>query len=55
MLHALLAILRSSWLLELAGAGLLVAGAAEAWGAPAAMGVGGACLLLKAAELEGKE
>lgn len=55
MIRALLVILRAFtavWLIELVGAGLVVAGAAIAWGLAAALAVGGAFLLLKAFELE---
>ena len=56
MVKALLAILtalRAAWLIELAGAALIVAGVYLAWGVAAALGAGGAALVLKAYELEG--
>lgn len=56
MIRALLAILRALlavWLVELVGAGLIVAGVAIAWGLAAALATSGAFLLLKAFELEG--
>lgn len=56
MIRALIAILRSlrhAWLLELAGAGLIVGGLYEAWGVAAALIGGGVGLLLKAFEIDG--
>lgn len=56
MVKALLAVvdtLRSAWLIELVGAGLIVAGVAVAWGLAAALVAGGVALVLKAFELEG--
>lgn len=55
MVKALLAIgraLRQAWLVELAGAGLIVAGVYEAWGTDAALIAGGSALVLKAYELD---
>ena len=54
MLKALLVIVRAvpAWLLELAGACLVVAGVHQGWGVPAALVVGGAALILKAFELD---
>lgn len=55
MIRALLAVLRALtavWLIELAGAGLVIAGVAIAWGLAAALGAGGGFLLLKAFELD---
>lgn len=55
MLKALLAVLgalRSAWLIELAGAALIVAGVYLAWGLAAALAAGGVALVLKAFELE---
>jgi hypothetical protein len=57
MLNALLVIvraLRKSWLLELVGAALIVAGVHEAWGVAAALAAAGIALVLKAAEVEAK-
>lgn len=56
MVKALLAVvevLRSAWLIELVGAGLIVAGVAVAWGLAAALCAGGVALVLKAFELDG--
>jgi hypothetical protein len=58
MVRALLAVvgvLRSSWLIELVGAGLIVAGVYRAWGDAAALGAAGVALVLKAFEIEGRE
>lgn len=55
MVKALLAIgrsLRSAWLFELAGAGLLVGGLYEIKGAGAALIGAGACALAKSAEFD---
>jgi hypothetical protein len=52
-LLALVAFLRSAWLIELVGAGLIVAGVAVAWGLSAALIAGGVALVLKAFELDG--
>ena len=55
MIRALLVIvraLRRAWLVELAGAVLIVAGIYLAWELPAALAAGGVALLLKAFELE---
>ena len=52
-LLALVGVLRSAWLIELAGAGLIVAGVAVAWGLSAALIAGGVALVLKAFELDG--
>jgi hypothetical protein len=55
MLRALLVVvgwLRSAWLVELAGAGLIVAGVHQAWGVAAALCAAGVFLLLKAYEIE---
>lgn len=59
MVRALLAIVKaiqSVWVLELAGAGLAVAGAAVEWGAAVALMLAGGLLLLKAFDvsLEGR-
>ena len=57
MVKALLvvvAMLRSAWLIEVAGAGLIVAGVAVGWGLAAALIAGGLCLVLKAFELESR-
>ena len=53
-LLAVVAVLRSAWLIELVGAGLIVAGVHEEWGVPAALIVGGVFLLLKAFELDSR-
>ena len=53
-LVAILNLLRSAWLIELVGAGLLVAAAYEAWGDAAALGVAGAAMVLKAFELDAR-
>lgn len=55
MFNALLAVIRavrSAWLIELAGAALIVAGVGLAWGVAAALAAGGVALVLKAYELE---
>lgn len=55
MIRALLVLgraLKAIWLVELAGAALIVAGIYLAWGLPAALVAGGVALLLKAFELE---
>lgn len=55
MLKALLSILnvlRSAWLLEATGAGLIVYGVHEAWGRPEAFVTAGVALVLKAFELD---
>lgn len=55
MVKALLALvnaLRSAWLFETIGAGLIVWGVYIAWGLAAALVVGGSALLLKAFEWE---
>lgn len=57
MVRALLAVvglLRSAWLIEAAGACLIVAGVHVAWGAAAALVAGGVALVLKAFELESR-
>lgn len=57
MVRALLVVgrwLRSAWLVELVGAGLLTAAAFEAWGLAAGLGTAGAGLVLKAFELDGE-
>lgn len=51
-LLALVAVLRSAWLIELVGAGLIVAGIYIAWGLAAALVAGGSALVLKAYELD---
>ncbi len=51
-LLALVGVLRSAWLIELVGAGLIVAGVYEAWGGAAALVAGGSALVLKAFELD---
>ncbi len=51
-LLALVGVLRSAWLVELVGAGLIVAGVAVAWGLAAALVAGGSALVLKAYELD---
>lgn len=56
MVKALLAVvevLRSAWLIELVGAGLIVAGVYEWEGLAAALIAGGVALVLKAYELDG--
>ena len=53
-LLAVVAVLRSAWLIELAGAGLIVWGVYEEWGTPQALIVGGVFLLLKAFELDSR-
>ena len=53
-LIALVGVLRSAWLVEAAGAALIVWGVSEEWGtAPAAI-AGGSALILKAFELDGR-
>jgi hypothetical protein len=55
MLKALLDIgrrLRSAWLIEFAGACLIVAGVYEAWGTDAALIAGGTALVLKAYDVQ---
>lgn len=57
MIKTLLAIgrsLRSAWLFELAGAGLLVGGLYEIHGTGAALIGAGACALVKSAEYDAK-
>ena len=57
MVKALLAVidvLRSAWLIELVGAGLIVAACAVAWGLAAALAAAGVALVLKAFELDTK-
>lgn len=57
MVRALLAlvnVVRSAWLVELVGAGLIVAGVFVAWGTAAALVTAGVALVLKAFELEGE-
>lgn len=54
-LLALLRALRSAPLIEAAGAGLVVAACAIAWGLAAALGAAGTALLLKAFEIDGEE
>ena len=51
-LLALVEVIRSAWLIELVGAGLIVAGVAVAWGLAAALVAGGSALVLKAFELD---
>lgn len=51
-LVAVLDVLRSAWLIELVGAGLIVAGVHLAWGIAAALAAGGVFLLLKAFEMD---
>lgn len=55
MVKSLLALIRSlrqAWLIEVAGAGLVVAGLAVAWGLAAALIGSGVALLLKAFEVD---
>lgn len=55
MVKALLALVRAvrqAWVVELVGAGLIVAGVYLAWGTAAALGAGGSALVLKAYELD---
>ena len=55
MVKALLALVRAvrqEWVIELAGAGLIVAGVHQAWGTAAALIAGGSALVLKAFELD---
>jgi hypothetical protein len=54
-LLALVGVLRSAWIIELAGAGLIVAGVYAGWGVAAALMVAGGMLVLKAFELEGRQ
>lgn len=57
MVKALLSIvrtLRRAWLVELVGAGLIVAGTYVAWGLAAALIAGGVALVLKAFELDAR-
>lgn len=57
MVAALLAVVRSlrqAWLVELAGAGLIVGGVFEAWGTAAALVAGGVALVLKSYELSAR-
>lgn len=49
---AIVGSLRRAWLVELAGAGLLIGGLYAAWGTAAALIGGGVALLLKAFELD---
>lgn len=51
-LLALLDVLRSAWLIELVGAGLIVAACAITWGLAAALAAAGWALVLKAFELD---
>ena len=51
-LVAVVAVLRSAWLIELAGASLIVYGVYEAWGLAPALIAGGSALVLKAYELD---
>lgn len=51
-LLALVGVIRSAWLVELAGAGLVVGGVYEQWGTSAALIAGGSALVLKAFELD---
>lgn len=51
-LLALVGVLRSAWLVELVGAGLIVAGVFVGWGVAAALTAGGVALVLKAFELD---
>lgn len=44
--------LRSAWLVELVGAGLIVAALGDVWGRAGALGAAGVALVLKAYELE---
>lgn len=53
-LLALVAVLRSAWLIELVGAALVVYGVYLAWEEPAAFVAGGVALLLKAFELDAR-
>lgn len=53
-LLALLDILRSAWLIELVGAGLIVAACAITWGTAAALAAAGTGLILKAFEIDTK-
>lgn len=54
-LVAILSFLRSAWLLEAAGAGLVVAGVAVEWGTGPALIAGGVCAALKSFELGAPE
>lgn len=51
-LVVLVNVVRSAWLVELVGAGLIVAGVFTAWGTAAALVTAGVALVLKAFELE---
>lgn len=51
-LLGLVDVLRSAWLIELVGAGLIVCGVYVAWGVAAALIAGGLALVLKAYELD---
>lgn len=53
-LLGLLALIRRAWLLELVGAALIVAAVAVQWGTAAGLGASGACLVLKAFELDSR-
>lgn len=56
MIRALLVVVRALtavWLIEAAGAALVIAGVYLAWGLAAALTAGGVALLLKAFELDG--
>jgi hypothetical protein len=53
-LLALLAVVRSAWLIELVGASLIVAGVYEGLGLAAALVAGGVALVLKAFELDAR-
>lgn len=53
-LLVLVGVLRSAWLIEFVGAGLIVAGVHEAWGPSAALVAGGVALVLKAYEIEAR-
>jgi hypothetical protein len=52
--RAVVVVLLSAWLIELAGAALVVAGVYLAWGLAAALAAGGVALLLKAFEIESR-
>lgn len=53
-LLALVGVLRAAWLIEAAGAVLIVAGVYLAWGVAAGCGAAGAALVLKAFELDSR-
>lgn len=53
-LFALVGVLRSAWLIEAAGAALIVWGVYEKWGEAVALIVAGSALVLKAFEIEGR-